>query len=110
MAEDRASATYAPTSADTVTVKPLITAVCRATLAPFTHCQEYAVVYDSEDSLIDSFMPKDTFRIYQNGSRLAALRRLIDYTGCAIRWGADGNVHVFVPTVSGTSYDYQYTL
>ncbi len=110
MAEDRASATYAPTSADTLTVKALITAVCAATLAPFTHCQEYAVVYDSEDSLIDSFMPKDSFRIYTNGSRLAALRRLIDYTGCAIRWGADDYIHVFVPTVSGTSYDYQYML
>jgi hypothetical protein len=110
MAEDRASTLYAPTATDTLTVKQIITAVCGAALAPYTHCAVYTVDYDSEDSLINSFQPKDTFRIYKNGSRLAALRRLIDYTGCAVRWGADGHVHVFVPVVSGTVYDYRYML
>lgn len=110
MAEDRASASYVPASSDTLTVQQLITAVCGATLAPFTHCAAYTVVYDSTDSLIGTFQPKDGFRIYKNGSRLAALRRLIEYTGCAIRWGADGQVHVFVPTTAGLVYDYEYSL
>jgi hypothetical protein len=110
MAEDRASATYAPAVDDTTTVKTLLTAICGATLSSFNHCPAYSVSYDSEDSLIDSFQPKDAFRVYKNGSRLSAIRRLIDYTGCAIRWGADGNVHVFVPTTSGTTYDYEYSL
>ena len=64
---------------------------------------------DSVDALINTYQPQDGFRIYKNGSRLAALRRLIEYTGCAIRWGADGNLHVFTPTTSGIVFDYQYS-
>ena len=108
--DDDASESYIPTEADTKTVKTLLTEIITATLSCYNHCQAYEVVFDSEDSLIDSYQPKDGFRIYVGGSRLAAIKRLLDYTKCVSRYGADGKVHILQPTISGESYDYQYSL
>lgn len=108
--EDDASESYIPTEADTKTVKTLLTQIITATLACYNHCQAYEVVFDSEDSLIDSYRPKDGFRIYTGGSRLAAIKRLLDYTKCVSRYCNDGKVHILQPTISGESYDYQYSL
>ena len=114
LSEDRASASYVPDDTDTKTVKTLIREIAGDTgvthLACFNHTPKYDVVFDSEDSLIDSYQPKDSFRIYKNGSRLAAIRRLLDYTKCVIRYGGDGKIHISNPTVSGDSYDYEYSL
>lgn len=94
---------------DPPTVKTLLSAVLGATLAPFDHCHAWTVAYDSEDSLIDSFMPKDDFRVYAGMSRLACAKKLLTkYTGCMMRAKADGQIHVWVPTVTGASYDYEY--
>jgi hypothetical protein len=76
----------------------------------FTHCQSYDVVYDSEDSLIDTYCPADAFKIYESNSRLDAINRLLQYTGCEKRAEDDGKIHVLVPVVSGTTYDSQYSL
>lgn len=76
----------------------------------FEHCTAYEVVYDSEDSLIDTFAPADTFDIYEGMTRLEAGDKLLSYTGCRRRFKADGKIHVFVPTISGTTYDYEYAL
>lgn len=102
MMDEEASEAYKPDDADTNTVKTLITAIAGATMACFNHCPAYEVVYDSEDSLIDTFMPKDKFRIYEKGKRLAAIRTLLGFTGCAMIVKADGKIHIFVPTVSVT--------
>lgn len=121
LAEDRASEAYVPkkdkdtgdydpSSADTDTVKDLLTKIIEATMTCFSHCHAYQVVYDSEDSLIDSYKPRDGFRIYHNGSRLAALRRLIDFTHCMMRFGSDGKIHILKPTTTGSNYDYEYSL
>ena len=107
MDDDDASDSYIPTEADTKTVKTLLTEIITASLACYSHCQAYEVVFDSEDSLIDVYQPKDGFRIYTGGSRLAAIKRLLDYTRCVSRYGADGKVHILQPTISGESYDYQ---
>ncbi|MCK9601885.1 MAG: hypothetical protein M0R06_22765, partial [Sphaerochaeta sp.] len=76
----------------------------------FDHCEAYEVVYDSEDSLIDTYLPKDGFKIYENDTRLATINKLLAYTGCVKRAEDDGKIHVFVPTTTGTSYDYEYSL
>ncbi len=110
MAEDRASVTYAPADTNTDTVKTIINAIAGATLACFNHCTAYSVDWDSEDSLINTYTPKSSFRIYLNGSRLAAIKRLLEYTGCVMRMGNDGHIHIFVPTTTGTTYDYEYSL
>ena len=110
LAEDRANDSYIPTSSDTKTVKTIIGEIMAATLACYNHCPAYEVVWDSEDSLIDTYIPKDSFRIYIGGSRMAAIRRLLDYTKCVGRFQTDGKYHIMSPTTTGTTYDYEYTL
>jgi len=114
MMEDHASASYLPESDDTKTVKQLIREIVGDTgvtmLACFNHCQKYDVVFDSEDSLIGTYVPADSFRIYVNGDRKAALDRLLGYTKCVMLMKADGDLHVCQPTVSGSVYDYEYSL
>ena len=114
LAEDRASGAYMPADTDIKTVKDLVREILGDSgvtmLTCFNHCQPYGVDFDSEDSLIDSYQPKDGLRIYMNGSRLSALKRLLDYTGCVMRFGGDGNVHILQPVTGGTVYDYEYSL
>jgi len=63
----------------------------------FEHCRAYDVVYDSEDDLIDTYQPRDAFRIYEGQSRLDKINQLLNYTRCVKRIEADGKIHVFVP-------------
>jgi len=104
MAQDKASEDYVLESSDTQTVKTLITAVIGATIAPFYHCVGFTVTYDSEDSLIDSLKPADSFRIGLNDTRLDVVNRLMTLTKCAKRVEADGAVHIFVPAVDGPTW------
>lgn len=86
------------------TVKTLIREIAGDTgvthLACFNHTQKYDVVFDGTDDLINNYKPADGFRIYQRGSRLAALKRLLQFTKCVMRFESDGNIHIFVPTTS----------
>ncbi len=97
LAEDHASADYIPDSSNTDTVKTIANAVMGVTLAPFSHCTAYTITWDSEDSLIDSFIPADNFRISYGETRLSVIKRLFGWTKCVIRFEADGNPHVLVP-------------
>lgn len=111
MAEDKASASYMPDEDDTKSVKTLINEIVGATLACFSHCVAYEVVWESGyDTLADTYQPKDSYRIYVGGSRLASFRRALDYTGNVARVEADGKIHIFKPTTSGVVYDSQYSL
>ncbi|MFA6307098.1 MAG: hypothetical protein WC639_04815 [Patescibacteria group bacterium] len=110
LAEEKAESDYEPTSTDLLTVKGIIADLFDGTMTAFASYPTYTVDWDSEDALIDVYLPKDGFRVYRGQSRLAALRRLLDYTGCAVRFGNDGHIHIFVPTIAGTTYDYQYAL
>jgi hypothetical protein len=111
MAEDKASESYMPDEKDTKSVKTLINQIVGATLACYSHCQAYEVVWEAGyDSLADTYKPKDSFRIYVGGSRLASFRRLLDYTGNVARVEADGKWHIFKPTITGETYDYEYSL
>ena len=110
LGKDKASATYTQEASDTNTAKTLITAIAGATLAPYTHCKAYTVTYDSEDSLIDSFIPADYFRVNLNDSRLSKIQELLGYTTCKARPENDEEIHIFTPTTTGTSYDYEYSL
>jgi len=111
MAEDKASESYMPDEDDNKTVKTLINQIVGATLDCYSHCTAYEVVWeDGYDGLADTYKPKDSFRIYVGGSRLAAFRRLLDYTGNVARVEADGKWHIFKPVVSGGTYDSEYSL
>lgn len=93
------------------TVKTLVNAIAGATLACFSLCKAYEVVWDDGyDDLADTYRPKDAFRIYVGNNRLSAINRLLDYTKNVIRAEADGKLHIFKPTTSGETYDSEYSL
>ena len=76
----------------------------------YDHCESIEVVYDSEDSLIDSYCPADSFTIKEGEDRLAVIDKLLFYTSCQRIFKADGKIHIFVPVTSGTTYDSEYSL
>ncbi len=104
MAEDKALSEYTQTSSDTNTVKTLISAIAGATLLPFTGYTAITVVYDSEDSIIGTFCPKDYFSVSVNESRWDKIEELLGYTRCKARIGNDGKLHIFVPRTTGKTW------
>ena len=110
MGKHKAESVYALQSTDTQTVKTLLTKIAEATLSPYTNYPAYTITYDSEDDLIDTFIPADSFHINLNETRLAKWKELMRYTDCVSKIGNDGAIHIFVPTTSGTTYDNEYTL
>ncbi len=110
MAEDRASESYVPPRTDTTTLQSLINAILSASLPCYSHCESVPYAWDGADALATGYRPRDGFRIYMNGSRLAAVRRLLDFTACAMRVESDGRLHFFPPVTSGAAYDHEFSL
>ena len=109
MAADTASEKHTQTENDTRTVKTLLTTIANATLPCFDHCKNYTITFDgTEESLLDSYIPADYFYIAFNETRLSAFRKLLATVKSKARIEDDGEIHIFNPTVSGTSYDYEY--
>lgn len=109
MSVEKAREKYTQEDTDTNTVKTLLTAIAQATLAPFRHYKAYTISFDSEDSLIDSYIPADYFYVVFGETRLSAFRKLLKTTKCKARIEGDGAIHIFNPTISGEAYDYEYT-
>lgn len=113
LAEDKADASFLPT---TETPKDLIEGTLKGDggggLAPFDHLPEYSYEFDTgwDDGLIDSFLPEESVRVYIGTSRLAFIRRLIDFTNDVIRYEHDEKFHILQPVISGDTYDYEYAL
>ena len=76
----------------------------------YSHTRAYTPTFDSEDSLLDSFNPADSFSIAFNGTRLGVIEKLLRYTKTVMRSEDDGEIHFRQPTVSGSSYDNEYKL
>ena len=116
MAKHKAIATYTPLSTDTYTVKSLLSAIADptnalgVTMACYTGYPTYTITYDSEDDLIDSFKPADSFRVNLNDTRLTKFKELLGYTDCVARVENDSEIHIFVPTTTGATYDEEYSL
>jgi len=110
MNADQASVAYEPDADDTTTIQALINAIAGATLACYSHCTAWEVVWDSVDGIIETYQPKDMFNIAKRGSRLSAIKKLMSWTNCVAIVKSDGKIHILVPTTSGTDYDYQYEL
>lgn len=104
MAEDHASDDDNANSASTALVKDIITAIASTTRAVYSHCEAMTVTYDSEDGLIGTFQPKDGFAIYYGNTRKEKIWDLLDYTKCVGRFEDDAELHVIVPTISGTAW------
>ena len=108
MNEDRASEAYVPDSSNTDTVKDILTALVEATLTCYSHCTAYVATFDDTTGIIDTFMPKDSFRIYLNDSRLSKIKQLMKHVGYKCRVEDDEEIHFFIPTTSGSTYDEEY--
>ena len=107
MNEDEASESYTQESDDTNTVKTLLRRIAgdsgETILTAYTHCQSYDITFDSEDDLIDAFIPADTFTIGFKANRLSKFKELLNYTDCVARIESDGKIHISVPVVTTTT-------
>lgn len=110
MAMDKAESELTLEDGDARTVKDLITAIARKTLAPYTNYIDYTVTYDSEDSIINSLKPRSAFQISENDNRWEKISQLLGWTGNKMRAENDAALHTFNPTTTGSSYDYEYEL
>ncbi|MCK5585510.1 hypothetical protein KAJ02_05510, partial [Candidatus Bipolaricaulota bacterium] len=110
LTEDRASESYAPDAADTTVLQSMVNAVLSGSLSPYSHCASVPYQWDGTDALATGYKPRDGFRVYTNGSRLAAVRRLLEFTNCVMRAEEDGKLHFFPPTTTGTAYDHEFSL
>lgn len=118
MGEDEASATYSVDDANTDTVETILTAIANKTMACFTHCKSYDIVFElqsdsytsdyTDDTQIDTFIPADYFSVGFKESRLSAFQKALAFCKCKARVRADGKIHVFKPVISGSTYDYEY--
>ncbi len=114
MSVDEARQAYRPDDTNGDTVKVILQKIAGAQFPyPYYHTKAYTIIFDSEDGIIDTFMPKDYFSIAPRESRLSAFKKALAFTGCKARVERTegefyGAIHIFVPTVSGSSYDYEY--
>ncbi len=107
LAEDKAISAYTQDAEDTNTVQDLITAIAEATIASYTGYTAYTITYDSTDDVIGTFVPADYFSISLNENRFDKIQELLSYTGCKMRIGNDGVIHILDPNTAG-AYDYEY--
>lgn len=115
MGKHKAESTITLESTDTQKVKDLLTGLADTTLTdgtntPYSNYPAYTITFDSEDDLIDTFIPADGFRVNLNETRLAKWKELMSYTDCVSRIGNDGAIHILNPTTSGTIFAYIYDL
>ncbi len=110
MNADRASAKYEPDTNNTDTIQTIVNAIIGATLSCFSHCKAYEVVWDSIDDIAYSYQPKDMFAIPKRGTRTASIKKLLSWTNLVAIIKADGKIHIFQPTITGTDYDYEFEL
>ena len=111
--EQEATVAYIPDRINTDTVKTILDAIAGATLTCFNTYPSHTITYDTgyDDSIINAFTPKDAFSIGKGESRLSAFRKAVAYTKCKARVENDSGVatiHIFQPTITGTTYDYEY--
>ena len=106
---DKASEPYTQDEDNTDTGKTILKAIAEATLPPFSHTKAYTIVFSAtEETLLDSFIPADFFSVGFNESRLSAFKKALGWFKSKARIGDDGVIYVFNPTVSGSSYAYEY--
>jgi len=119
LGEDRASGDYRPDEDDTKTVKTHLREIFGDSgvtlLSVYNHCDSYDIVFGDEEGksvcdLLDSYKPRDSYSVREGSSRMERIKRLLEWTKCVMRWEDDGLPHIFAPTTSGSTFDYEYSL
>jgi len=101
----------APDISATDTLKDIITGVLTPSATyGYTNYEAVGATWDSEDTLIDTYVLGDYWTVQRGASRLGKLNGLLMYSKEVKRLHRDGNVHFLNPTVSGTTYAYEYEL
>ncbi len=111
--EQEAPEAYAPDRINTDTVKTILDAIAAPAMTCFSGYPAHTITYDSgyDDSIINAFTPADAFSVAKGESRLSAFKKALAYTKCTCRVENDSGtatIHIFQPTTTGTSYDYEY--
>ncbi|KKK78590.1 hypothetical protein LCGC14_2842040, partial [marine sediment metagenome] len=108
---DHASEEFRPDNDDATTIKGYLQALAGATMQGFTHTQSFTITFDAtEESLLTSITPGDSFRVGFRETRLSVLKKLLDYVKSVARVEDDEQIHILNPTVSGSSFAYEYFL
>ena len=79
-------------------------------LACFAGETGITVSWDSEAAIVDTYVPAGDVDVSEGDSRMNLVKTLCRLTGQCFRPENDGELHFIVPTSTGTTYDYQYTL
>ena len=88
-------------------VKRLIQAVVGGILPPAFDgwAQAYSTTFDSEDQLMDSFVPAELFEVNLRDNALSKLRELLGWTKSVTRGENDTNMHFLVPIHSHDTWE-----
>ena len=97
------------TEVGNTTVDDQVTWTCRGgEMTSYSHVKSYTATFDDTTGIIDTFAPKDSFRVYLNDSRLSKIKQLMQHVGYKVRVEGDEEIHFFIPVTSGSSYDEEY--
>ena len=111
--EQKATEAYTPEDSNVDYIKTILDAIAGATLACFSSYPAHTITYDTgyDDSIINSFQPKDYYSISKGESRLSAFKKAMSYLKCNSRVENDlgtATIHIYQPTITGETYDYEY--
>lgn len=111
LSEQTASENYLPPSTNTDTLKTIANNILGTGAYGYAgYGLAVTTSWDSEDSLIDYLVLKNYFKVYENEARLTALNEALGYSKEVKRLDSDNKIHFINPTISGTTYDYEYEL
>ncbi|KKL86712.1 hypothetical protein LCGC14_1941980, partial [marine sediment metagenome] len=97
------------TEVGNTTVDDQVTWTCRGgEMTSYSHVKAYTATFDDTTGIIDTFAPKDSFRVYLNDSRLSKIKGLMRHIGYKCRVEDDEEIHFFIPVTSGSTYDEEY--
>lgn len=71
---------------------------------------DWTAATSATDTLVNSVIPGDSFKIYPNQTKLNTLKWLFDKTNCVMKVDATGTILIIIPFTTGTTYDYEYAL
>lgn len=112
---DHASVVYTQGDDSTYTLEDLLYYILNAsTISSFTHCDVYGVQLLSGDASYQIYKLRRAFRIALNDTRLQKVKGILKFTTVVMLPQSDVagslTLQFKVPTMTGESYDYEYSL
>jgi hypothetical protein len=83
------------------------TAIGRANTV-YSHCVAYTVTFDSAETTLTTHTPGRNIYIHPEDTRWEELQERLEVCQSVVRIENDDAIHIILPTVSGTAYDYTY--